>query len=112
MKVSILKTLMSGYEHYFVIAALQIYQLLSSVKTKTRNTNLSKIHMIGDNDTKQCCGSDFSMSSGSGSYFQKVSLSEPTFFLTKYDFKGPKIAFQSIIFKEYLNLLYKNGQNY
>jgi hypothetical protein len=30
----------------------------------------------------------------------------------KYDFKGPKIAFQNIIFKEYLNLIYKNGQNY
>jgi hypothetical protein len=71
----------------------------------------------------QCCGSetfhygsgsDFSMSSGSGSYFQKVPVSEPTFFLMKYDFKGPKIAFQSTIFKEYFNLLpvHKNGQMY
>jgi hypothetical protein len=39
--------------------------------------------------------------SGSGSYFQKVSESDPTFFLKKYDFKGPKMAFQNIIFKEY-----------
>jgi hypothetical protein len=30
----------------------------------------------------------------------------------KYDFKGPKIAFQNIIFKEYLNLVHKNGQSY
>jgi hypothetical protein len=47
-------------------------------------------------------GSDFSMSSGSGSgsYFQKVPVSDPTFFLTKYDFKGPKMAFQNIIFNE------------
>jgi hypothetical protein len=51
------------------------------------------------------------MSSGSGSYFQKVPVSDPTFFLTKYDFKGPKIAFQNIIFKEHLTLGYKNGQN-
>jgi hypothetical protein len=29
----------------------------------------------------------------------------------KYDFKGPKMAFQHIIFREYLNLVYKNGQN-
>jgi hypothetical protein len=35
------------------------------------------------------------MSSGSGSDFQKVSdpVSDPTFFLKKYDFKGPKIEF-------------------
>jgi hypothetical protein len=54
------------------------------------------------------------MSSGSGygSYFQKGPVSDPTFFLTKYDFKGPKMAFQNIIFKEYLNLVYKNVQNY
>jgi hypothetical protein len=54
------------------------------------------------------------MSSGSvsGSYFQKVPVSDPTFFLTKYDFKSPKMEFQNIIFKEYLNLVYKNGQNY
>jgi hypothetical protein len=52
------------------------------------------------------------MSSGSGSYFQKVPVSDPTFFLTKYDFIGPKMAFQNIILKEYLNLVYKNGQNY
>jgi hypothetical protein len=51
------------------------------------------------------------VSSGSGSYFQKVPVSDPTFSLTKYDFKGPKIAFQNIIFKEYLNLGNKNGQN-
>jgi hypothetical protein len=43
---------------------------------------------------------------------QNVPVSDPTFFLTKYDFKGPKMAFQNIIFKEYLNLAYKNGQNY
>jgi hypothetical protein len=56
------------------------------------------------------------MSSGSvsrsGSYFQTVPVSDPTFFLMKYDFKGPKMAFQNIIFKEYLNLVYKNGQNF
>jgi hypothetical protein len=69
--------------------------------------------------SRQCCGSEtfhygsgseFSMSSGS--YFQKVPVLDPTFFLTKYDFKGPKMAFLNIIFKEYLNLVYKNGQNY
>jgi hypothetical protein len=27
-------------------------------------------------------------------------------------FKGPKRAFQNIIFKEYLNVVHKNGQNY
>jgi hypothetical protein len=39
---------------------------------------------------------------GSGSNFQKVPdpVSDPTFFLKKYDFKGPKMAFQNIIFKE------------
>jgi hypothetical protein len=57
-------------------------------------------------------GSDFSISSGSGSYFQKNPVSDPTFFLTKYDFKGSKMAFQNIILKENLNLIYKNGQNY
>jgi hypothetical protein len=43
------------------------------------------------------------MSSVSGSNFQKVpdSVSDPTFFLKKYDFKGPEMAFQNIIFKEY-----------
>jgi hypothetical protein len=65
---------------------------------------------------KQCCGSetfhygsgsDFSMSSGSRFYFQKVSVSEPAFFLMKYDLKDPKMAFQNIIFKEYLNLVQK-----
>jgi hypothetical protein len=30
----------------------------------------------------------------------------------KYDFKGPKMAFQNIIFKEILNLVHENGQNY
>jgi hypothetical protein len=30
----------------------------------------------------------------------------------KYDFKGLKMAFQNIIFKEYLNLVKKNGQSY
>jgi hypothetical protein len=65
---------------------------------------------------KQCCGSatfhygsrsDFTMSSGYGSYFHKVPdpVSDPTFFLKKYDYKGPKIAFQNIIFKECLNLV-------
>jgi hypothetical protein len=49
------------------------------------------------------------MSSGSGSYFQKVPVSDPTFF--RPFFKGPKMAFQNIIFKEYLNSVYKNGQN-
>jgi hypothetical protein len=49
---------------------------------------------------------------GSGSYFQKVPVSDPAFFLTKYNFKGPKMAFQNINFKEYLNLEYKNGQTY
>jgi hypothetical protein len=39
-------------------------------------------------------------------------VSDPTFFLTKYDFYGPKMAFQNIIFKEYLNLVNKNGQNF
>jgi hypothetical protein len=49
-------------------------------------------------------GSDFSISSrsvsGSRSYFQKVPVSDSTFFLTKYDFKGPKMALQNIDFKE------------
>jgi hypothetical protein len=36
---------------------------------------------------------------------------DPTFFLTKYDFKGPKMAFRNIIFKVYLNLVYKNDKN-
>jgi hypothetical protein len=64
----------------------------------------------------QCCGSetfhygsgsDFSMSSGYGSGFQKVpdAVSDSTFFLKKYDFKGPKMAFQNVIFTEYLNLV-------
>jgi hypothetical protein len=65
-------------------------------------------------------GSDFSMSSDPDpdpfpdpdSFIQKVPVSDPTFFLTKYDFKGPKLAFQNIIFKEYLNLVYENSQNY
>jgi hypothetical protein len=30
----------------------------------------------------------------------------------KYDFKVLKMAFQNIIFKEYLNLVHKNGQSY
>jgi hypothetical protein len=69
----------------------------------------------------QCCGSetfhygsgsDFSLSSGSGSYFKKVPVSHATFFLTKYDFKGLKMAFQNIIFREYLNLVYQKGHNY
>jgi hypothetical protein len=30
----------------------------------------------------------------------------------KYDLKGPKMAFQNILFKEYLNLVHKNGQSY
>jgi hypothetical protein len=47
------------------------------------------------------------MSSRAGSYFQKVPAANPTFLLTKYDFKGPKMAFQNIIYKEYLNLVYK-----
>jgi hypothetical protein len=59
----------------------------------------------------QCCGSE-TFHYGTESYFQKVSVSGPTFFLTKYDFKGPKMEFQNIIFKEYLNLEYKIGQNY
>jgi hypothetical protein len=50
--------------------------------------------------------------SGSRSYFQKVPVSEMTFFLTNYDFKGHKLAFQNKIFKEYLNLIYGNGSNY
>jgi hypothetical protein len=53
------------------------------------------------------------MSSGSGSvsgsYFQKVPVSDPTFFQKKYDFKGTKMAFKNIIFKEYLNLVNENG---
>jgi hypothetical protein len=42
------------------------------------------------------------MSSGSGSYFQKDPdpVLDPAFFLKKYDFKGPKMAFQNRIFKE------------
>jgi hypothetical protein len=31
---------------------------------------------------------------------QKVPVSDPTFFPTKHDFKGPKMAFQNIFFKE------------
>jgi hypothetical protein len=30
----------------------------------------------------------------------------------KYDFKGPKMSFQNLIFKEYLILVHKNGQSY
>jgi hypothetical protein len=30
----------------------------------------------------------------------------------KYDSKCPKMAFQNITFKEYLNLVHKNGQSY
>jgi hypothetical protein len=30
----------------------------------------------------------------------------------KYDSKGPKMAFQSITFKEILNLVHKNGQSF
>jgi hypothetical protein len=52
------------------------------------------------------------MSSGSGSCVKKVPVSDPTFFLTKYDFKSPKMAFQNTNFKENLNLVYKKGQNY
>jgi hypothetical protein len=54
------------------------------------------------------------MSSGSGSKFQKVPdpVSDPTFSRKKYDFKCPKIAFKNTILKEYLNLVYENGQNY
>jgi hypothetical protein len=61
----------------------------------------------------QCCGSE-TFHYGSGSNFQKVPdpVSDPAFFLKKYGFKGPKMAFQNIIFKEYLNLVYENGQNY
>jgi hypothetical protein len=42
------------------------------------------------------------MNNGSGSYFQKVPhpVSDPTFFLKKNDFKGPKMALQNIILKE------------
>jgi hypothetical protein len=58
------------------------------------------------NSELQCCGSetfhygsgsDFSMSSGSGSNFQKVPdpVSDPTFFLKKYDFRGPKRHFRT-----------------
>jgi hypothetical protein len=56
------------------------------------------------------------MSSGSGSRsdFQKIPdpVSDPTFFLKKYDFAFPKMAFQNIIFKEYFNEIYLNGQIY
>jgi hypothetical protein len=40
----------------------------------------------------------------SGSDFQKVPdpVPDPTFFLKKYDFKGPKMAFQNIILKNTL----------
>jgi hypothetical protein len=92
-----------------------------SVFRQVRKTGaLQGTHSMHDANN-QCCGSEtfhygsvtgFSMNSGSGSYFQKVPVSDATFFLTKYDFKGPKMAFQNIIFKEYLNLVYKNGQNY
>jgi hypothetical protein len=49
-------------------------------------------------------GSDFS---GSRINFQNVPdpVSDPNFFLEKYDFKGPKMAFQNIILKQYLNLV-------
>jgi hypothetical protein len=30
----------------------------------------------------------------------------------KYDVEGPKMAFQNKLFKEYLNLVHKNGQSY
>jgi hypothetical protein len=72
----------------------------------------SEIQCCGSETFHYGSGSDFSMSSGSGNNFQKVPVSETTFFLMKYDFKGPKLAFQNIILKEYLNLVHKNGQNY
>jgi hypothetical protein len=51
------------------------------------------------------------MSSGSGFNFQKVPdpVSDPTFFLKKCDFKGPKMAFQNIILKEYPVLKFSTG---
>jgi hypothetical protein len=55
-----------------------------------------------------------SSESTSGSNFKKIPdpVSDPTFFMKKYDFKGPKMAFKNIIFNEYLNLIYEIGQNY
>jgi hypothetical protein len=61
----------------------------------------------------QCCGSktfyygsgsDFSMSSGSRSDLQEVPhpVSDTTFFLKIYNFKGPKMAFYKILFKRIL----------
>jgi hypothetical protein len=47
----------------------------------------------------------------SGSTFLKDPVSDTTFFLKKYDFKGLKMAFQNIICKEYY-LVHENGQNY
>jgi hypothetical protein len=42
------------------------------------------------------------VSSGSGYNFQKVPdpVSDLTFFLDKYVFEGPKLAFPNIIFEE------------
>jgi hypothetical protein len=39
------------------------------------------------------------MSFGSGSDFFPDPVSDPTFFLKKFDFEGPKMA--NILFKEY-----------
>jgi hypothetical protein len=38
----------------------------------------------------------------SGSYFQKVQVSEPTFSLMKYNFKGPNMKDILYIFKRIL----------
>jgi hypothetical protein len=67
--------------------------------------------------SQQCCGSetfyyasgsDFSMSSRSGSNFQKVPVpvSDPTFFLKKYDFKGPKMGILKHTFQRILKYSY------
>jgi hypothetical protein len=89
-------------------------EILEEMEVKIENSSEVCHWILPKSSLNVCCsqcesetfhygsGSDFSMSSGSvsGSYFQKVSVSDPTFFLTKYDFIGPKMAFQNIVFKE------------
>jgi hypothetical protein len=62
------------------------------------NTNHSLLNFLEEKfrSLMQCCVSEsFYYGSGSTIHFQKVPdpVSDPAFFLEKYDFKGPKMAF-------------------
>jgi hypothetical protein len=95
--------------------------LLTTIRARAVGTNMAAgsvatpftLHYCKYSTGTKCCGSetfhygsgsDFSTSSGSGSNIQKSP--DPSFFLKKYDFEGPKMALQNIILKEYLNLVY------